>query len=136
MPIPKLRDGMTREEVIELYKQYGWYKTLEVDWIEIDRYKKPHLVKYVFNADTIPCDIPEDVQAQLTFVSFMPHGVMWTCAMCGKTDGPISMQNGRKISDQEISVAEAWEVIKRTGQSKPVALEPVASRSGRARVIF
>lgn len=129
MPIPELGEKASREEVIKKYDELGWSKILRVEWVEMIR-GKPHLRIIDFNADTMQCDLREDIPHQLTFVQFRPTGIMWTCGICGKTDGPIANENGRMISDKEIGIEEAFHTIEKTGQYIPVGLR----RGSRGRV--
>lgn len=122
---------MNRDQVVKWYLNNGWSKRLEFDWIEIGRDRRPRLIHYTFNADTMTCDISDDVQLQLSFLQLRPHGVIWTCGACGKSDGPIAMENGRRVSEKEVTIEEAWEIIRKTGQAKPVGLDPVTRRGGR-----
>lgn len=122
MVLPELKPEMTRQEVIDAYKGVDWKKNLEFDWIHIEsRTGEPHVKKLRFNADTIPCQ--RDSQHQLTFVQLSSTGVTWTCGVCGKTDGPISEELGQTVSDRQLSIQEAWDVLKKTGQYPPVGLK-------------
>lgn len=126
---------MTREQVVKAYEDYGWTKRLEFDWIVVDRRGRAHKRRLHFNADTMNCDIPEDVQHMLSFVQLRPTGVIWTCGVCGKSDGPIAEETGRIVSDTEITFAEAWQAIKLTGQKPPVGLDKPSGRRGRVRIV-
>lgn len=116
---------MTRTQIINRYADFGWQKLLEIDWIFVGRDKVPRLIKYRFNADTLSCS-RRSCRHQLTFVKFKPHGVVWTCATCRKTMGAVSFEEAVSLNGQmgeEISLIDAWEVIRRTGQKEPAALE-------------
>jgi hypothetical protein len=127
MPIPDITDdSITREGLIEKYAEEGWYKDIEFDWIEVDgRTRKPILKRYHFNANTIQCDNGECNQHLMTFVKLMPTGVFWHCGACRKTDGFISFEVGRELTKfrRELTIPEAWEIIKNSGQQPPVGLE-------------
>ena len=133
MVLPKLPEEATVEEIREAYFKTGWTKILEFDWVEVVR-GTPHLKRYRFNADALPCDNSDDVQYQLTFVQLMSTGVMKTCAVCGKTDGPITTELGIQLSDRQISPAEAWKIVQETGQYPPVGLDKPDARR-RVRII-
>ena len=134
MPIPNLRDKrMTKEQIIAAYENFGWHKNLLVDWIELDpRTNQVMLKSYEYVADTLPCSNENCRTYQLSFVQFMPSGVMWTCGICRKTYGPLTFKDGRLINPpgQAITVAEAWNILKRTKQIPPVGLAPAGSASG------
>ena len=135
MPIPLFGDeDLSRDEVIQKYEEYGWTKRLEFDWILVDRRGIPRMRRMSFNADTITCDLQEDVQHMLTFLQLRPTGVIWTCGVCGKSDGPIAEELGRALSDVEITLPQAWEVVRRTGQHPPVGLQRSKGRRGRVRI--
>jgi len=132
MPIPNLNPDRTytTDEIKQAYFDYGWSKLLEFDWIEVER-DGPHLKRYRFNADALPCDNTNDVQYQMTFIQLRPTGVIKTCGICKKSDGPITTELGILLSNTRISPAEAFRVIQETGQQIPVGLE---KSSGRRRV--
>jgi len=130
MPIPELGGEMSREQVIKEYMNYGWAKELEFDWVYVSRNGEPRVKRMRFTADTIPCGKQEDIQHQLTFLKLAPTGVIWTCGVCGKSDGPISDENGREISDRIVSWNEAWEILSKTGQHPPIGMV----RAGQQRV--
>jgi len=121
---------MTRQQVIDAYLTCDWKKVITFDWVYIDpRTGEPHVKKLRFNADTIPCLRGDDSQHQLTFVQFGSTGAIWTCGMCGKTDGPISEELGQSLGDRQISIQEAWDIITKTGEYPPVGLKKnVAAR--------
>jgi hypothetical protein len=127
MPLPNIEEEkITREELIERYLQTGWTKKLVFDWVEVDgRTKRPMLKRYEFNADTMPCGNRECIPYMATFVQLRPTGVIWTCASCRKTDGPIAIENGRELQQytRQLTIEEAWNIIGDTGQYPPVGLE-------------
>jgi len=134
MPIPKYEDGASREEIIKIYEENGWYKTITFDWIEVDgRTGTIHKKVLRFTADTLPCDVRECKPHMLTFVQLRPTGVMKTCAVCGKTEGPISTEDGELLSDTTISRDEALKIIRKTGQIVPIGLVS-GGRRGRPRI--
>lgn len=117
-------NGLSREEIIKLYgtEPYNWTKVLNIEWVELVR-GQPIVRNIRFNADNIPCTRGDDAQAQLTFLQFRPTGVLWTCAICGKTDGPISNEFGREMSKRNIEESEAFAIMEKTGQYIPVGLK-------------
>jgi hypothetical protein len=136
MPIPKVEnDSINREQLIKKYEDEGGHKTIEFDWVAVDgRTRQPTLRRYVFNADTIQCDNGECNQFQMTFVRLMPTGVYWHCGSCRKTDGFISFEAGRELTQfrRQLTPPEAWEIIRESGQQPPVGLErPVRGRRFR-----
>jgi len=135
MPIPKFDPtrGATTEEITNAYLNYGWTKELEFDWIEVER-DGPHLKRYRFRANALPCSNRECAQHQLTFIELRPTGVIKTCAVCAQTQGPVSTELGILISNVRISAAEAWKTINESGQHPPVGLDKPSSRR-RVRVI-
>ena len=139
MPIPTLpvSGEMTREQVINMYAQepYGWTKVLEFPWIEIDQ-RSGNVVKvlYRFDADANPCSDRNCVQYQLTFLRLAPSGVYKTCAICRRTEGPITKKLGILQDRVPISVAEAWIILGQTGQTPPKGLQAMQS-SGTLRII-
>jgi len=134
MPIPKFDpEGATAEEITKAYLNYGWSTDLECDWIEVER-DGPHLKRYSFKANALPCSNRECVQHQLTFIELRPTGVIKSCGTCGQTEGPITTELGVLLSNTRISITEAWKTINETGQQPPVGLEKPSSRR-RVRVI-
>jgi len=131
MPVPDLSDKeRTREEVIEAYKECGWEKRLTIEWIEIHG-KQPRVRKLVYSADAMPCGQEDDAEFQLTFITLMPTGVFWTCAMCRQTQGPLSTKRGRALNGpigEEVSIEDAYAIIRRTGQQKPVGMPTIDTR--------
>lgn len=135
MPVPDLTGNMTKEEIIAAYEEFGWHKRLRFDWIELNQRQGAILkTTYEFVADALPCSIGDDAQYQLTFLQLCPTGVIWTCAMCRRSEGPISNEIGRVITRERVSSIEAWEAIKKSGQYKPIGLKPI-SGTERLRVI-
>lgn len=134
MPIPKLdpNKSHTSDEIRKAYLDYGWSDEIEFDWIEVQR-GTPHLKRYRFNANVLPCSKRDCVRHQLTFVELRPTGVMKTCATCGQTEGPIATELGILLSDRIVSIPEAFGVIQKTGQAKPVGLDKTSGRR-RTRV--
>ncbi len=131
MPIPKLTGKMTPEEITDAYKGMGWAKTIVFDWITVDRHKKIYKVTYEFISAALPCDTkPECSYYRLTFVEFRPTGVMKTCAICRRTEGPITLDLGRVIGRKEVEPIDAWEIIYSTGQRPPTGLEPISGTEG------
>ena len=133
MPLPPLPERATTAQVREIMKGAGWHKKLEFDWVVMAR-GRPLLRRYLFNADALPCARQDDNQFQLTFVRLAAGGVIKTCAVCGITEGPITTDLGRLLSERQISINEAWEVVERTGQKPPVGLEK-PSQQRRVRII-
>jgi len=123
MPIPELRGKITREDTIAKYAEYNWYKTIEYDWVEKDGRTNRFVKKrYRYRADTMPCSSEDDAQFALTFVSFMSSGAYWTCAMCRRTTGPLAFKDGQLVSEEEITLDEAWDIVMRTGQIRPLGM--------------
>jgi len=122
MPIPELSKEMTREDIIKAYIAEGWAKQLEFDWVYMGRNGEVRIKRLRFNADSMPCGRQEDVQHMLSFVQRTPMGAVWHCAMCGKTDGPISDELGIEIDNKPITVNDAWKVIEKSGQFPPIGL--------------
>lgn len=125
MPIPELTGDLTEAEIIEKYEEFGWHKQIEFDWVEADprRVGGYILKKYIYTADSMPCLQGDDAQFRLTFVQFMATGAYWTCAMCRKTYGPLTYEDGRLVSTEEITLDEAWDVIVRTNQQRPIGMQ-------------
>lgn len=135
MPIPRLEGDLTRQQVIEEYAKWGWKKELVLKWVVMNgRTGKPELQVYKFEANALPCSNRDCATHQLTFVQLMPTGVMWTCAICRKTMGPLAFDDGRLIDRRDITLQEAWEIIKETGQRPPVGLKRIDG-GGRFRIV-
>ena len=133
MPIPTLRGDMKREEVEEEYKKFGWAKKTRFEWIEVDQRNGTYLKKiYDINADAMPCSNSDDATYQLTFIQIVPTGVVWTCAMCRRTEGPLAFEASgfRLVEQKQVSLTEAWDTIKRTNQRPPIGLQPLSGREG------
>ena len=135
MPIPKITEDKTIAEIEELYKEFGWFKTIEFNWIVVDgRTKVPRLTRWIFNSNSVSCDTAECRALGVTFMQLRPTGVMWTCASCRKTDGPISFDGiGRELLDhrRDLSLNEAYKILARTGQQHPVGLPKPGKRGYR-----
>lgn len=136
MPLPEIIGDKTIPEIEELYKEAGWFKTIEFDWIKVNgRTRRPMLTRWIFNSNSISCDNAECRALGVTFMQLRPTGVMWTCASCRKTDGPISFEGiGRELLEhrrENISLTEAYEILARTGQQHPVGLPKPAKREFR-----
>ena len=133
MPIPDLKGELSRQEIIDAYAKWGWKKKITIDWIEIDK-RQNSIIKKTFdiNADAMPCAIGEDASYQLSFVQMVPSGIVWTCAGCRRTEGPLSFEAGgiRQIGNERVSLEEAWNTIKRTGQKKPLGMPSLSGREG------
>ena len=135
MPIPTLVGDLTREEIIAKYgvEPYNWKKKFQFEWVEVDQ-RTGGFQKKTFdvNADAMPCSVSDDSSYQLSFVQFVPSGVAWTCAICRKTEGPLSFEaSGIRLVDQrQITLTEAWETIRRTNQTPPIGLPAMNGREG------
>lgn len=134
MPIPDIDGEITVEELKKKYEELGWKKVLEFNWIVIGPNGIPLVKRFRFNADNLPCSKQGDVQYQMTFVDLKPSGVVWTCAICGQTDGPLSEEDGREMSSKPITSDEAWKVLAQTGQQPPLGLKK-AERGDRFKII-
>ena len=131
MPIPTLPTSgeISRDQIIDMYAQepYVWKRVLEFSWIEIDqRSGNIYKIDYRFDSDAIPCSDRNCVQYQLSFVQLRPQGVYKTCAICRRTEGPITRQLGIMQERVPINTKEAWDIIKSTGQTPPKGLNPIA----------
>jgi len=126
MPIPELRGDLKISDIIKKYEDYGWKKEVSVDWVELMRDGRIIKRPLVYKADSMPCGIQDDRSYQLTFVSLQPTGVYWSCALCRRTKGPLSLEEAssgnRPIEAQTISLEQAWEIIGKTGQRPPIGL--------------
>jgi hypothetical protein len=133
MPIPTLKGDVTREEAVKEYAKFGWTKRTRFDWIEVDQRNGTYLKKtYDVNADAMPCSSADDASYQLTFVQVVPTGIVWTCGMCRKTEGPLAFEASgfRLIEQKQVSLTEAWDTIKMTNQKPPIGLQPLSGREG------
>ena len=125
MPIPKLSGDLSREQIIEKYAEFGWHKKLTYEWIEVDQRNGGYIKNtYEVNSDAMPCTVGDDASYQLSFIQFVPTGIVWTCANCRRTEGPLSTEaSGVRLVDRKsITLNEAWEVIRRTNQKKPIGM--------------
>lgn len=131
MPVPKLSGELTREQIIEKYAElpYNWHKKITFDWVEVNQ-RNGSIIKntYEFNADSIPCGNGECAVHQLSFVTLTKSGVVWTCATCRKTEGPLPFEKGRLVKRQTIDLVDAWKIINETGQKVPLGLPPLSGR--------
>jgi hypothetical protein len=133
MPIPKLSGDLSRQQIVDAYAVYGWQKRIKFDWIEVDQRNGGYLKKaFEANSDAMPCSIGEDASDQLSFVQFVPTGIVWTCANCKRTEGPLSFEaSGIRLLDQKsITLNEAWETINRTNQKKPIGMPALSGKGG------
>ena len=139
MPIPKIKDSrITLTKLEEEYANLGWSKEIEFDWIEMDgRTKRPVLKRYRFNANRIQCDNSDCNEYQLFFIQLRPTGVYWTCGSCRKTDGFISMEEGRELGEFQrmLTTAEAWDILNKSGQHPPVGLDKPARATRNFQII-
>jgi hypothetical protein len=139
MPLPKLpKSGeITRAQVVELYESepYNWVKSLVFPWIEVDQRTGSIMkVTYRFDADANPCSDRTCVQYQLTFLQLRPTGVYKTCAICRRTEGPITRRLGIIEDRVPVTIKEAWDTVNLSGQSPPKGLQPLQS-GGSLRII-
>ena len=135
MPIPDLpvSGEISRQEIIDMYAEepYAWKRVLQFDWVEISqRTGILHKVHYRFDADALPCGDRKCVQWQLTFLQLRPAGVIKTCAICRRTEGPITKELGIIVETTPITVREAWDIVNATGQVPPKGLDPIQVGSG------
>lgn len=139
MPIPQLpKTGeITREQIIELYAQepYAWKRVLEFDWVEINQANGAiYKIEYRFDADAIPCSERGCVTYRLTFIQLRPQGVYKTCAICRRTEGPITRILGVQKEKVPITAQEAWAILAENGQTPPKGLNPI-STGGSLRIV-
>lgn len=133
MPIPRLSGELSREQIIEKYKEFGWSKKLQYDWIEVDQRNNAFIKKtYDVNADAMPCSSNDDASYQLSFIQFVSTGIVWTCANCRRTEGPLSIEAAgiRLIGQKTVNLSEAWDIIKKTGQKKPIGMPLLSGKEG------
>jgi len=123
MPIPQVIEGTIKKaELMKRYEALGWRKILEFDWIRMIN-RRPHLIRYRYNADTLQGDLRECNPHQLSYVRLESTGVIWTCGSCQKTDGPIASELGQTVGMPiPITEVEAWRQIGLTGQYPPIGL--------------
>ena len=134
MSLPKLKGKITKEKIIEEYKKLGWKQVLEFPWVEISG-RGGQIVKKIYRFDslTMQCSSKRCSRHGLTFVKFVPHGVVWTCAICRRTMGPMAWEDGELLNGpvgQQITLTEAWDTIHATGQTPPIGLQPLAGSEG------
>jgi len=138
LPIPNIEGSTTREEVIKAYEELGWKKTIEFDWIEINQRRGEVLINtYRFTA--LPCTgkTPDGACAQwdLVFVLLMPTGVIHTCAMCRRTQGPLPDEDGMLVTSRTApDRAEVFRILRKTGQKLPVGLDRILPRGPRIKL--
>ena len=133
MPIPDLKGDLTREEIISKYADFDLHKIITIEWIEVDKNRNIYKRTLRYNADTLPCKNVECFPWQLSFLAFQPTGVYWTCAVCRRTTGPLTTDapDAYLVDRKQISVNEALEVIKKTGQKVPLGMDAPAQSKFR-----
>ena len=138
MPVPNFGGkALTYDQYVEemAKEPYGWHKEIEFPWVEYDaRTKQFNVIYYLMNSDAITCKFTNEcIGTNLTFVRLTPSGVMHTCAICGKTMGPLSHEDMQKVEERmNVSRSEAKEILNKTGQKIPgVELEESKQIRGR-----
>jgi len=130
-PKDRLKGKKTRAEVIKIYSEYGWKKTLEFPWIEVDGRTREIFKKiYRFTADTLQCSSRRCSAHQLTFVTLYPTGVCWTCAICRRSMGELTWGDGALLNGprgESVTPEKAWEIVNATNQYPPIGLEPLGA---------
>lgn len=120
---------MTRGDVIIEMSKLGWKKNLVFPWVSVNgRTGEVHKVIYQFNADSLICSNRRCQQYRLSFVQFKPHGVVWSCAICRRAEGPVVWESGTRMNGplgETITPGEAWDILRQTGQAIPVGLKPL-----------
>ncbi len=126
MPLPDDREVFNFNDLVKEMEQLGWKKTLEFDWIEFDQRNRRILkLHYVFDANRSPCLNKSCRGSELVYFQLAPSGVIWTCASCRKTMGPIAFEDAANtVSPVEITFNQALEIIKQTKQIMPIGLTP------------
>ena len=126
MPVPDLRGRkLTHDEIVkEMAKEpYGWSKEIEFPWVVFNpRSGETNIVIFRANADAMPsCTRTPDCGInRLTFVKLFPSGVMHTCAICGKTMGPLANEDMKVVETKRgVSMEEIERVLEISKQHLP-----------------
>lgn len=134
MPALDLKGKLKREDVIAAYEKDGWRKIIEFPWIELNgRTGQIFMKQYRFDSNALQCSRRSCSRYGLTFVRLAPHGVIWICAMCRRTMGPMAWEDGELLNGplgEQITLVQAWDMLAKTGQTVPVGLPPLSGSEG------
>jgi hypothetical protein len=126
MPIPSLRERAeagSREVIRRLYiEKYFWRKSFEFEWVSYDSIRSVWTCT-VFSIDSgrLSCSCGEN-----EILSYkMSVGIIQTCVACGKSSGPISLDDRAftPISVSRVSKAEALKKIRENNQIPPIGAD-------------
>jgi len=117
----KLEERGDRETLVKMYEEKGWRRKFTFEYVEYDPVQNVFIVTTrIADASKITCQCP--AQNMATFVQFMPSGIVFTCGACRRTH-TYDYHQCEAVDSRIITVNEAWDIVKRTGQMPPPALK-------------
>jgi hypothetical protein len=131
LPIPMTSErarAESEEEMLELYKGYGWSRGLSFEWIDYDSDQKIAIkTHYELQPNAVSCNCQGG--SQYVVHQIFSTGLMATCQRCRAWTGNISMELCRVIDSHTLSLADAVEYMKVISQRSPIGFPRVKKKS-------
>ena len=129
MPIPSTKEYSelkqqknAKELIFDAYKDWGWLRTIEFQWITwVPTMRMPLVTRYMVYAKDIPCSCP--TKGEATMLLLTSSGVVITCAGCRTTSGHLDKSAFRVESEEIVSLADAEKVCRESGQKLPLVIK-------------
>ncbi len=129
MPIPNRREyeklrvlPEAKEQILKAYEVWSWKRSISFAWIGFNpAIQMPVLTKYTVHGKDVLCGCQAKGEAVL--VRLASTGVNSTCQACRVTSGPLPVSLFRVDSERIVSLTEAEEVCRKSGQRLPKVIQ-------------